>query len=125
MAICPAHDDKKASLAVGQGDKGIVMKCLAGCETEAVAQALGITMADLFEQDGRGTPARSGKAQSKASSRSTGRQAGTGCRASQEGKKRRRHRRSTLARILYGQGEKRGDRGAGEPERRDRPGLPL
>lgn len=57
MAVCPAHDDKKASLAVRQGDKGIVMKCLAGCETEAVTQALGITMADLFEQDGRGSAA--------------------------------------------------------------------
>ena len=87
MAVCPAHDDKKASLAVRQGDKGIVMKCLAGCETEAVAQALGITMADLFEQDGRGTAARSGKAQSKASAVQPAAKPASAAEPAKEGKK--------------------------------------
>ena len=52
MAACPAHEDKRASLAVKQGEKGIVLKCLAGCETENVVRALGLEMADLFAEAG-------------------------------------------------------------------------
>jgi hypothetical protein len=38
MAKCPAHEDREASLSVGGGDKG----------------ALGLTMADLFDEPKRG-----------------------------------------------------------------------
>lgn len=47
---CPAHDDHVASLSVGEGEKGIVIKCHAGCETQAIVEALGLKMADLFSE---------------------------------------------------------------------------
>lgn len=33
---CPAHDDRKASLSVRQGEHGVVMHCKAGCDTVKV-----------------------------------------------------------------------------------------
>ncbi len=50
MCKCPAHDDKTASLCVKDGDKGIVLKCQAGCDTEAVLGAMGLKMRDLFHE---------------------------------------------------------------------------
>ena len=51
MAKCPAHEDKRASLCVSRGDDGrILMKCQAGCPTEAVTAALGLSMTDLFPE---------------------------------------------------------------------------
>ncbi|MER6065079.1 DUF927 domain-containing protein [Streptomyces sp. NPDC001792] len=47
---CPAHDDRTASLSVGRGSKGVVLKCQAGCSTEDVVAALGLTMRDLFDE---------------------------------------------------------------------------
>jgi putative DNA primase/helicase len=49
QAHCPAHDDKKASLSIKQGDKGVVLFCHAGCETRQIAAAIGIEVKDLFE----------------------------------------------------------------------------
>lgn len=47
-ARCPAHDDAKASLMVGPGrDQAVVLHCHAGCAPEAVAEAMGLTLADL------------------------------------------------------------------------------
>lgn len=56
---CPAHDDRTASLSVGQGDNGgITVHCFAGCSTESVLQAMGLTMADLMPGDnGHAAPA--------------------------------------------------------------------
>lgn len=49
MVQCPAHEDRKASLAVSKGkDGGVVLKCFANCSTEAVVAALGLGMRDLF-----------------------------------------------------------------------------
>jgi len=49
IAKCPAHEDKKASLSIKAGDKvGIVFYCHAGCDSEAVAGALGLSMRDLM-----------------------------------------------------------------------------
>lgn len=45
---CPAHDDRTASLCVRDGEKGIVLKCQAGCPTEAVLTRMGLKMSDLF-----------------------------------------------------------------------------
>lgn len=45
---CPAHDDRTASLCVKDGDKGIVIKCQAGCSTDAVLASMGLKMSDLF-----------------------------------------------------------------------------
>jgi hypothetical protein len=47
-ACCPAHEDDKASLSIKQmGDK-VLVKCFAGCGTEHVLRAVGLTMRDLF-----------------------------------------------------------------------------
>ena len=35
-AKCPAHEDGKASLTFGKGDKGAVLCCHAGCSQAAV-----------------------------------------------------------------------------------------
>ncbi|MBX9721899.1 MAG: hypothetical protein K2X81_10930 [Candidatus Obscuribacterales bacterium] len=41
IAECPAHDDRKASLSIKQGDKvPIVVKCHAGCTQESVLAEL-------------------------------------------------------------------------------------
>lgn len=48
-ARCPAHEDRRQSLAVGTGEDGrVLLTCFAGCPTEDVCRALGITVADLF-----------------------------------------------------------------------------
>lgn len=50
MAKCPAHDDKKASLSVGESREGkTVIYCQAGCDTVDVLNAMGLTKADLFD----------------------------------------------------------------------------
>jgi hypothetical protein len=48
-ARCPAHDDHNPSLGVRQGDRGAILKCQAGCTTEAIISALGLNMRDLFD----------------------------------------------------------------------------
>ena len=54
-ALCPAHDDTEPSLSVSEGnDRRALIKCFAGCPTEAVIKELGLKMSDLFEQDGKG-----------------------------------------------------------------------
>jgi len=51
-ACCPAHDDRSPSLSIGEGSEGqVLLKCWAGCSALDIVQSLGITMADLFEQD--------------------------------------------------------------------------
>ena len=48
-AKCPAHEDRRASLSITQGDNGgAVLHCHAGCEPAAVVAALGLTLADLM-----------------------------------------------------------------------------
>lgn len=47
---CPAHDDHHPSLGVMEGDGGrIVLNCFAGCQPRAICGALGLTLADLFQ----------------------------------------------------------------------------
>ncbi len=54
MARCPAHDDGRASLSVAVGDDGrALIHCHAGCTTEAVVAALGLTLADLMPSNNR------------------------------------------------------------------------
>ena len=51
LAKCPAHDDRKASLAIRELDDGrILLKDFAGCETEHVLSAIGLTFEALFPQ---------------------------------------------------------------------------
>ena len=67
-AFCPAHDDRKTpNLDVREGDDGrALVICRAGCETEEVVEALGLTMRDLFA---RNDPPGRGSAEEDLSSR--------------------------------------------------------
>jgi hypothetical protein len=61
VALCPAHDDHEPSLSVTNGDGRILLKCFAGCTAEQVMGALGLAMADLFQdhhQEGASAPPR-------------------------------------------------------------------
>lgn len=49
VAQCPAHDDRNPSLSVTGIEGSVLLYCHAGCATAAVVEALGITMADLFD----------------------------------------------------------------------------
>ncbi len=51
QCICPAHDDKEASLTISRGKNGILVHCHAGCETADVLGAVGLSMKDLFDDD--------------------------------------------------------------------------
>jgi hypothetical protein len=58
-ARCPAHEDRRASLSIAEGDDGTALvKCHAGCNTSAILAAVGLKLADLF-------PAKTGPASSR------------------------------------------------------------
>lgn len=48
MALCPAHNDRRPSLQITQGQGGVLLRCWAGCPTEAVLNALNLSWSDLF-----------------------------------------------------------------------------
>jgi hypothetical protein len=51
LAKCPAHDDRKASLAIRELDDGrILLHDFAGCEPEHVLSAVGLSFNDLFPE---------------------------------------------------------------------------
>ena len=55
--VCPAHEDRVASLTVNEAPDGkILVKCHAGCETSSVLAAIGIEWADLWPDDGSSAP---------------------------------------------------------------------
>jgi len=48
-ARCPAHEDRRASLAVSQGAGGkALIYCFAGCDVREIVKYLGMDMRDLF-----------------------------------------------------------------------------
>lgn len=48
---CPAHQDRTASLSVSETQDGrTLLKCFAGCDTEAILHAVGLEFADLFPE---------------------------------------------------------------------------
>lgn len=50
-ALCPAHEDKRPSLSIGEGRDGqILLHCHAGCTIQQICDAIGIRVADLFVQ---------------------------------------------------------------------------
>lgn len=54
-AGCPAHEDKRPSLSVSEGEGGrALVHCHAGCTPEEITAALGLRLADLMPE----TPAR-------------------------------------------------------------------
>ncbi len=49
MASCPAHEDRKPSLSITQGEDGkVLLHCFAGCEKAKILAALGLDAGDLF-----------------------------------------------------------------------------
>lgn len=51
MWTCPAHDDQNPSLSLSEGADGrALLWCHAGCSSDAVLAALGLTTADLYER---------------------------------------------------------------------------
>jgi hypothetical protein len=49
VALCPAHRDHSPSLSIASGREGrVLLKCLAGCDTEDVLAAVGLNWRDLF-----------------------------------------------------------------------------
>jgi len=52
VACCPAHEDKRPSLAITETDDGrILLKCFAGCSAYEVVSAVGMDLTDLFPKD--------------------------------------------------------------------------
>lgn len=66
VAPCPAHEDKEPSLSFMDGEKGVLVKCHAGCTTEEVCKAIGLTVKDLFSDNGSRPRPTPGKATKKA-----------------------------------------------------------
>lgn len=50
IARCPAHEDRSPSLSIAEGREGILLRCWAGCETQAVLDALGLDFRHLFAE---------------------------------------------------------------------------
>jgi hypothetical protein len=49
IARCPAHEDKRPSLAIRTLPDGrVLVRCFAGCETSDVISAIGLEWIDLF-----------------------------------------------------------------------------
>ena len=49
VARCPAHDDRRPSLSIAQGNDGRALICChAGCTIDAICAALGIGKVELF-----------------------------------------------------------------------------
>lgn len=48
VACCPAHGDSNPSLSVNESGGKILVHCHAGCSAQAVVDAMGLKMADLF-----------------------------------------------------------------------------
>lgn len=50
-ALCPTHEDTRASLVVRRnGDGSVWFKCWAGCSKEGILHALGLSWRDLWDQ---------------------------------------------------------------------------
>jgi predicted transcriptional regulator len=64
-ALCPAHDDQTPSLSIMEGDDGrTLLKCHAGCSTEAICAKLNLTLADLFADNGHASKRNGSSVQS-------------------------------------------------------------
>ena len=51
VARCSAHNDHSPSLAISEGDDGrLLLHCWAGCETEDILAARGLTFADVMPE---------------------------------------------------------------------------
>lgn len=48
VARCPAHPDKIPSLSIKEGERGVLLKCWAGCELQAICHSMELKISDLF-----------------------------------------------------------------------------
>jgi len=48
IARCVSHEDHSPSLSITEGEKGVLLKCWAGCSLEEITGKLGIQISDLF-----------------------------------------------------------------------------
>jgi hypothetical protein len=57
---CPgplhAHDDRRPSLSVTEGESRVLIRCHAGCDTDDILAALGLARADLFDEPRQRSP---------------------------------------------------------------------
>lgn len=53
-ALCPAHSDKTASLAIKEADERLLLHCFAGCETADVLASVGLSFSDLMPEQAKG-----------------------------------------------------------------------
>jgi hypothetical protein len=58
IARCPAHADRSPSLSVSEGERGILVKCWAGCSAEEICASLALTLQDLFFDSAKDPRAR-------------------------------------------------------------------
>ena len=58
MALCPAHDDRKASLSIKLAEDGnkILVHCFAGCTTEDILTKVGLSMNELYLEQRKSAP---------------------------------------------------------------------
>jgi hypothetical protein len=55
IALCPAHNDKKPSLAVKLADDDkILLKCWCGCDVQSIVSSIGLTLSDLMPEKPQG-----------------------------------------------------------------------
>lgn len=58
-ARCPAHDDRRPSLSIAEGNDGrALVNCYAGCTPQAIVEAVGLNLADLMPGNGSGKAKR-------------------------------------------------------------------
>jgi hypothetical protein len=48
ISRCPSHQDKSPSLTVAEGNRGLLLKCWAGCTLEEITRALHVPVKNLF-----------------------------------------------------------------------------
>lgn len=48
VACCPAHEDKHPSMAIRDEDGKVLVHCFAGCSTEEILDAVGLSFSDLM-----------------------------------------------------------------------------
>ena len=49
QARCPSHDDRTPSLSIAETDDNtLLLKCWAGCSAQAIVEAVGLKLSDLF-----------------------------------------------------------------------------
>lgn len=48
LSRCPAHRDNTPSLTIAEGERGLLLKCWAGCTVDEITGALHLSVKDLF-----------------------------------------------------------------------------